>query len=135
MAHRSDTLKRGIGVLKACALVSLALVSAVLSLDCRLVDRAKGPHVARNKGETARVGEDWINIGVISPQDVSLASAALKRVGIASGFEGSVVYGIYVHPADRGQAIETLKKDSLQHDYYIRLPGFTHAPQHESGRK
>jgi len=135
MAHWSDTKKRGASLLKACALVSVALVSAVLSLSCRLADRAKGPHVARNKGATARVGEDWINIGVISPQAVSLASAALQGVGIASGFEGSIVDDIYVHPADRHQAIEVLKKDSLQHDYLIRLPGFTHTPQHESRHK
>jgi len=95
---------------------------------CVLLAGILGLYVGVSRYGTSRRASDsgWTDIGLISPRDTGLASDALKSAGIDSCYEGSVVYSISVHPADRRKAVEMLKEDSLRHDYYIQLPDYTH---------
>lgn len=62
-----------------------------------------------------------IYVAVINPETADHVRDLLKRAGIQSVIEGSVVYGVAVPSGTESRAIAVLKSDSAKQKYWIRL--------------
>jgi len=134
LVHTPPPIRRVIWLALAVLLTAALAVTAWEIYSIR-ADRSRETRILRELSESPGEVSGWIQIGTMGAQDVGTASDALERVGIDSGFDGSVVFGIFVHPQDRRRAIDVLKEDSLRHSYYIQLPGFTHTEEDANARR
>ena len=63
----------------------------------------------------------FVRIAAIDPARAEHVMKLFDSNGIPNVIEGSVVYGVFVPPKKKDEAIKILKADSQKHKYYVKF--------------